>query len=195
MKNSKVAGTSQELKRLKFEGMKIFIVLILGLISGIARSQTGLMFPPLKGNSLDDKTIKVPFNNGKYSLIAIAYDKDAEDNLKGWLNPIYDSFIKKGEDGGAFDVAELYDVNFIFVPMIHGFKKVKNEFKNGTDKEYWPYIMDTEYEDVKKVQETLRVKDTKIPYFYILDKEGKIIEVQSGAFSEQKLSKLEDAVE
>ncbi len=55
--------------------------------------------------------------------------------------------------------------------------------------------MDTEKTDIKDLQKLLGVEDNKIPYFYILDKDGKIIESQSGKFTEQKMEKLEDAIE
>jgi hypothetical protein len=92
-------------------------------------------------------------------------------------------------------MAEIYDVNFVFIPMIAGFRKVAEDFKKGTDKQFWSYIMDTEKTDVKQLQETLQVSDNKIPYFFVLDKEGRVVETQSGKFSAAKLEKLEAAVE
>ena len=50
-------------------------------------------------------------------------------------------------------------------------------------------------EDIKKLKETLKAKDEKIPYFYVLEDNGKIIEVVSGAFKEEKMDKLEAAAE
>ena len=119
----------------------------------------------------------------------------AEDLLKQWLNPLYETFIKKETQSSQFDMAEIYDVNFVFIPMIAGFKKMADDFKKGTDKAFWPYIMDTQKTDIKELQKSLGVKDTKIPYFYILNKEGKVIVSESGKFSNQKLEKLEQSIE
>ena len=55
--------------------------------------------------------------------------------------------------------------------------------------------MDTEKTDIKELQKQLGVDDYKIPYFYVLDKEGKIMEVQSGKFTEAKMEKLQDAID
>ena len=41
----------------------------------------------------------------------------------------------------------------------------------------------------------LEIKDNKIPYFFVLDKNGKILDVQSGDFKEEKIDKLEEAVD
>ena len=101
------------------------------------------------------------------------------------------------KEGGTknFDVAEIYDVNFVFIPVIAGLKNVIADFKASTDKEFWPYIMDTQKTDIKKLRETLKAKDEKIPYFYVLEDSGKIIEMVSGAFKEDKMDKLEAAAE
>jgi len=160
----------------------------------LINAQKGNTFPAVKGVTLDDKAAGLPMKNGKFSIIAIAFNRGAEDDLKKWLNPLYDNFMKK-EKVGNFDMAEIYDVNFVFVPMIAGFKKIAEEFKSGTDKQFWPYIMDTEKTDVKELQKQLGVDDNKIPYFFVVDKEGKIVEVQSGKFSDAKMEKLQEAIE
>ena len=168
------------------------ISLLLGIMS--IQAQKGKTFPSLKGVTLDKKGAILPMNNGKYSIVAIAFQQGAQEDLKKWLNPLYSNFMKK-EEPGNFDMAELYDVNFIFVPVISGFKKIAEDFKSGTDKEFWPHIMSAEVADVKELEKQLGVEDNKIPYFYVLDKDGKIVEAQSGKFSDDKLEKLQDAIE
>ncbi|MBI2720689.1 MAG: hypothetical protein HYX39_00795 [Bacteroidetes bacterium] len=176
--------------------MKNLIVALYLIISAGINAQKGFQFPPMNGNTLDGKPASIPFKNNKQTIVAIAYHKGAEDDLKKWLNPLYTTFIKKEKGaGGNMDMAELYDVNFVFVPLISGFKKVANEFKSGTEKEFWPYIMDTEKSDINNIQNQLKVNNNKVPYFYVLDKDGKIIETVTGAYTDEKLEKLEDAVE
>lgn len=154
--------------------------------------QKGKSFPTINGITLDEKQITIPLKNGKETIVAIAFHRGAEEELKKWLNPLYYTFIKKSKGSNKLDMAEIYDVNFVFIPMISGFKKVAEDFKKGTDKEFWPYIMDTEKTDIKALQKELGVDDNKIPYFFVLDKNGKIIEVQSGKFKEEKVEKLEE---
>ncbi len=158
-------------------------------------AQNGKMFPVMNGVSLDDKIINLPIKNNKFTVIAIAYHKGAEEDLKKWLNPLYNMFFVKKEGGSNFDMAEIYDVNFVFVPMISGFKMIAKDFKNNTDKEFWPYIMDTEKTDIKEIQKELGVTDNKIPYFYVLDKTGKIVHVEKGSYTDAKMDALEEAVE
>jgi hypothetical protein len=173
------------------KGLLIFFL----IASQFCFSQNGKLFPLLKGSTLSGKKVQVPLHNGKYTVVAIAYGRDAEDDLKGWLNPIFETFIKVEHAPGSFDMADLYDVNFVFIPLINGFKKVVQEFKENTDKEFWDYIMDTQQTDVNDVRQQLGVKDASVPYFYVLNKEGVIITTQQGKYSEEKISKLEDAIE
>jgi hypothetical protein len=180
---------------LETKKMRIIILAVLLMTSAIISAQKSIIFPSIKGVGLDDKSVTVPAGNGKYSIIGIAFNRKAEDDLKKWLNPLYDAFIKKEKGSTNFDMAEFHDVNFVFIPMINGFKRVAEEFKKGTDKHYWPYIMDTEKTDIKELQKQLGVEDTKIPYFFVLDKDGKIVAEESGNYSEKKMATLEDAVE
>jgi hypothetical protein len=156
---------------------------------------TAQQFPAVRGTLLDGTHATLPAKNGKYSLIAIAFHRDAEDALKKWLQPLYDNFIQKGEAGDPFDMAEFHDVNFVFIPMIQGFRKVAEEFKANTDEHYWPYILDTEKTDIRSLQQQLGVKDHKQPHFYVVDPGGNVVAETQGMFSEQKLEKLEDAIE
>lgn len=172
---------------------RILSILALGCTMAL-NAQKGMQFPAMTGTTLDDKQVSLPSKNGKYTLIGIAYNRAAEEELKKWLNPTYYNFIKKGDANGQFDVAELYDVNFYFIPMISGFKKARNDFKAGTDKEFWGYILDTDA-DIKALKAQLKITDDKIPYFYILDPSGKIVEAVSGPYKEDKMDKLEDAID
>jgi hypothetical protein len=173
--------------------MRVLLLLII-FCANLLKGQTGNAFPVIHGISLDNKSITVPPKNGKYTVVAIAFHKQAEDQLKKWLNPLYDTFIKKDGEGQSFDVADIYDINFVFVPLISGFKKIAEDFKKGTDKQFWPYILDAEKTDIQELQNNLKVEDAKIPYFYVLDEKGKIIDVQKGIFTEAKLDKLEESI-
>lgn len=175
--------------------MNKILITLLTFLGLMLSAQKGKMFPAVNGILLNEKTCSLPIKNGKFTIVAIAYNRDAEDFLKQWLNPLYDNFMKKEKGTSNFDMAELYDVNFIFVPMIAGFKRIAEDFKKGTDKEFWPYILDTEKTDIKELQKQLEVKDNRIPYFYVINKEGFIMTSESGKFNEQKMQRLEEAIE
>jgi len=175
--------------------MKKIITAFLVIAALAVNAQKGETFPEIKGRALDGKDVALPFKNKKYTVVAMAYHRGAEDELKKWLNPLYYTFVKKQKGTTNFDMTEIYDVNFIFVPMISGFKKFADDFKASTDKEFWPYIVDTEKTDINALKKKLGVTESKIPYFYVLDADGKIVEVQSGEYKEAKIGKMEEAIE
>lgn len=175
------------------KNLKTIIAIL--LLSNALSAQKGQQFPAVNGTCLNDKAMSMPIKNGKETIVAIAFHRGAEDELKKWLNPLYYTFMKKPDKkDNKFDMAEVYDVNFVFIPMISGFKKIADDFKAGTQKEFWPYILDTEKTDVKGMQKQLGLKDNKIPYFFVLDKDGKILDMQSGEYNEAKVDALEEAV-
>jgi hypothetical protein len=175
--------------------IKTTIIVLSALVSIPAGAQNPVNFPVVKGETLDNKVITIPHTNTKYTIIGVAFNRHAEDELKRWLNPMYETFIKDESGGGGFDMAEYHDVNFIFIPMIAGLSTVADDFKKGTDKQFWPYILDIEKKDAKELERVLNVKDNKIPYFYAVDPNGKILEMVSGSYSSDKLDKLEEAVD
>ncbi len=174
--------------------MKAFLHIFFLIFSLNLKAQKGEQFPLITGKALDNKPVSIPTKNAKYSIVGIAYNRAAEKELKKWLNPMYYTFVKKQSGKSNFDVAEVYDVNFQFIPLISGFKKAAEDFKNGTDKEFWPYIIDADT-DIKIIKKQFNITNDKDPYFYVLDKSGKIVEWVSGEFSEAKMDKLEEAVD
>ncbi|MDP1803402.1 MAG: hypothetical protein Q8L81_18710 [Bacteroidota bacterium] len=172
---------------------KAFTLLVLAAtLSGAA--QKGKTFPDTQGATLDDKEKSIPFKNGKVSILAVAFHRGAEDELKKWLNPLYNTFMVKSK-AKTLDMSTVYDVNFVFVPMIGGIKMIADEFKASTDKAFWPVVLDTKKSDMKAAAASLGVTDRKIPWIFVLDKDGKVIDVQTGEYSEDKIDAMEEAME
>lgn len=172
--------------------MKTIFSYLLLFLAVNSYSQVGKTFPKIDGFDLSDKPLTLPQKNGKYTIVAIAYLREAEPQMKKWLNPLFEEFVNK--DKGGLDMSESHDVNFYFVPMISGLKNAKMDYKNNTDKGFWPYVMDTDKYDIKGMQKDLGVENPKIPYFYVLDKDGKIVNVQSGSFADDKMEKMAEAI-
>jgi len=173
--------------------MKKLLILSALIVTISTSAQTGKAFPVIIGEMLDGKAASLPVKNGKETVVAWVFSRKAEDALKKWLNPLYSTFMDKAKSKSPHDMTGSYDVNFYFIPMIGGIKMIREEFKSTTDKGFWPYVMDTDKTDMKLQAKVLDIKDKEIPYIMVLDKTGKIIETQSGAFSEDKLEKIEEA--
>ena len=91
-------------------------------------------------------------------------------------------------------MANYFDVNYYFIPLISGFKKAAADFKAATQKELWGNVIDCDT-DIKLLKEQLKPSNDDSPYFYVLDVNGKIVELVSGSYSESKMEKIQDAIE
>lgn len=175
--------------------MKIIISLIVLVTTLNITAQVGKPFPPLKGVTLDEKPFVIPTDTkGKSTIICIAYSKRAEDALHAWLSPIYNQFIAKT---GMMD--DLFDLNVLFIPMFTGIHQISEnmalkQLKDGTDKIYYKHII-CYHGSIHPYKEELNFEEKEFPYFYILDKEGKIIYTTKGLYSEKKMEEIADKIE
>lgn len=181
----------------------LFIIVIAALTMAFTpnRGVIGTIFPRMECEDYNGKAVNLPTDTkGKYTLLCIAFSTDAESNLKTWINPIYNKFIGKVDASQAdvFDIHVDYDVNLYFIPMFTGFNKLasntsKEKIKSQTDKELYPYLLF--YDGGKTYKEELDFKKRDIPYFFVLDKTGKVVYTTSGKYDDSKLEKIVDIFE
>ncbi|MBC7695684.1 MAG: hypothetical protein H7141_09590 [Burkholderiales bacterium] len=172
--------------------LTIFITLFLPL-AFIAQIKGN--FPTLSGHTLEGSAVTVPIKGTpKFTIVGICYKRAAESDLKTWIQPMYDVFVAKANGTDYFDVGSYYDVNYFFIPLISGFKKAAADFKASTQPDLWKNVIDCDT-DIDLLKAQLKPADEGIPYFYVIDTAGKIIEIVSGKFSENKMEKIQDAID
>jgi len=160
-------------------------------ISTLISAQVGKQFPAITGKTLEDMAITIPSDTkGKFTLIAMAYSKKSDEELQTWFEPVHYKFIAKA---GMFD--KDYDVNIYFIPMFTGVKKMsaaiaKKKAKTRVNKKLHPYMLFYKGE-LQKYKELLGIEKKDTPYFFVLDKEGKIIYVTSGKYTDDKMEEVE----
>ena len=175
----------------------LFSLVLLGCFLRAAAQVIGTPFPDMVAETVDDKKVNLPLDaNGKYTLLGLAYSKKSEDELNSWFSPIFNKFIQKPEGMMA---GMGYDVNVYFVPMFTGVNAAatntaKKKALKNTDPKLLPYILFYKGE-LKKYKEALDFERRDVPYFFILDPQGKIIYATSGAYSEAKMDALEEVIE
>lgn len=162
------------------------------------KNAIGKVFTECSGETFSGKSVSIPNDTkGKFTILWLAFSRKAEDDMKTWLNPVYNHFIVKKDDEDAFSAAANYDINFYFIPLLNRVNQVlgdKEKIKNKTDKEFWPYVMFFKGE-VKPYVEYLSIEDKDTPYFFVLDESGKIVHWEKGKYTEAKLTKIEDYLE
>ncbi len=156
----------------------------------------GKVFPSMEAETVEDKKVMLPVDTkGKYTLVGLAYSKKSEDDLNGWFSPVYNKFVRKTT--GMLEGMG-YDVNVYFVPMFTGVNAAatgtaKKKALKNIDPILLPYILFYKGE-LKPYKEALDFEKRDIPYFFVLDPEGKIVFAISGAFTEDKLDEVEESI-
>jgi hypothetical protein len=158
-------------------------------------AQSKVQFPSLNGHTLEGNAISLPLaKTAKFTIIGLCYKRSAEEDLKTWIQPMYDVFVAKPNAGDFGDVANYFDVNYYFIPLISGFKKAANDFKSATQKDLWKNVIDCDT-DIKLLKEQLKPTNDDVPYFYVLNEKGQIVEVVSGKYTEAKMDKIQEAID
>lgn len=165
-------------------------------VSGYAQV-IGKQFPDMNAETAEDKKVVLPLDaRGKFTLLGLAYSKKSEDELRTWFDPIFSKFIQKPE---GLLAGMGYDVNVFFIPMFTGINAAvegtaKRKTLKNIDPRLLPYILFYKGE-LKLYKEALDFEKRDIPYFFVLNAEGKIVYATSGSFTEEKLGEIEDVIE
>lgn len=160
----------------------------------IGKAQKGEIFPTIEGESLTNKMVTIPNDiKGKFTLVGLAWSKKSEEDLESWLVPVYDLFIDKK----TFIPID-YDVNLFFIPMFSGIKQgayqsVMEKSKKELDLKLAPHVLFYKG-SIKEYREKLSLTNKDIPYFFVLDKTGKIVYITSGEYTPEKLDKMEEFI-
>lgn len=171
---------------------KIVVALSVLFCCQVAVGQT---IPTFIGSTAEDKSLSIPeVSKGKYALICFASSKKAQADLESWLNPVYNRYIAKT---GFMD--DMFDVDVFFVPIFGGAEgtmqaTIKRRFIETAQKDVWPHLVFAE-KGLKETLAPLKMDNESVPYFFFLDKDGKIVYRTSGAFSEEKFDAIDDLVE
>ena len=154
-------------------------------------------FPDLPTETLEQKAVLLPEHTlGKFTLLGLAWSRKSEDELRTWYAPVFETFIRKGT--GMLAALD-HDINVYFVPMFTGINAAatgparKATLKN-TDPLLQPHILFYRG-DMKPYRELLRSEQRDIPFFFLLDREGNIRYVTSGACSDEKMEAIESAID
>lgn len=175
--------------------MRIIGLMISLVLSVWMTAQNKTNFPSLQGHTLEGGAISLPLaKTEKFTIIGLCYKRSAEEDLKTWIQPMYDVFVAKPNAGDFGDVANYFDVNYYFIPLISGFKKAANDFKEATQKDLWKNVIDCDT-DIKLLKEQLKPTNDDVPYFYVLNEKGQIVEVVSGKYTEAKMDKIQEAID
>lgn len=177
---------------------KTVVTVFLLLVNAVSFSQVvGKTFPDMEAETIDDVKVMLPEKvKGKYTLLGLAYSKKSEDELNTWFQPVFEKFIQKNK--GVFEDFG-YDVHVYFIPMFTGVNAAatgtaKKKAVKNVDPNLLPYLLFYKGE-LKPYKEALDFEKKDVPYFFVLDAEGKIVYATSGSYSAKKMDAVEAVME
>lgn len=174
---------------------KLSLVLSTLLFCQFAWSQVGDQFPDIEVVDLNEKTINIPEDSkGKFTLVGIAFSEDAQRDLYSWSQPVFSMFM---DDNNLNSL--VYDPNVYLILMFTGvnqvaYNKAREQIKAGTEESLNDNVVMYKGK-MEDYREKLDMKKRKIPHFFVLDKEGKIIYETKGRYSSEVLNKVADMIE
>ena len=172
--------------------------LVIASFNSLFSQVIGKPFPKMETETVEDKSIVLPDDaQDKFTLVGLAYSKKSESDLNTWFSPVYNRFIK--EDGGGLFAGFGYDVNVYFVPMFTGAKATaegtaKKQATKNMDPLLLPHILFYKGK-LKPYKEALEFDKKDVPYFFVINKEGKIVYATTGRFTEGKMEEVEEVLE
>ena len=179
--------------------LKKFIMFAAFALAGFhVSAQIGSAFPQIKGETVEDQKVSIPEDSrGKYTLVGMAFSKKSDDELQSWFKPVYSRFLQDAGNAGLFsDFA--YDVNVYFIPMFSGLKKAaagvaKKKALKEVDEALQPHIL-FYVGEIASYREALGLEEKDQPYFFVLDKEGKVVYATSGKYTSGKMEEVEEVL-
>jgi len=148
-------------------------------------------FPSIETEKLTGETVKVPDSfEGFYTLIGVGTSKKAEDELRTWQAPVYNKFIAKT---GLMD--DMYNVKVCFLPLFTGIakagkNKVVKKLKANNESVVYDHLYI--YSGSREPFNHFGIDDKSTPYFYLLDKTGKVIWRSEGRFRQKYIDEIEE---
>ena len=158
-------------------------------------AQVGDPFPTIKVADLNEDSITLPEDSkGKFTLIGVAFSEDAQRDLYTWSDPVFQKFMNDDNLNSM-----VYDPNVYLILMFTGVNsiaanKAKEKIQEGTDESLKDNVVlyKGKMEDYRK---KLNMKNRKVPYFFVLDREGKVIYETQGGYQYHILEKVGEMIE
>lgn len=158
-------------------------------------AQDGEVFPEITAENLNNEQVSLPQDHkGQFAVIGVAFSEDAQDDLYTWGPPVHNLFLD--EEGLN---AMVYDVKVNLLLLFTGvnkaaYNKAEKLIKEGTEETYRDHILLYKGE-MADYRDDLEMDDRKVPYIFVLDKEGTIIHSTSGRYTSAKMEKIAELVE
>lgn len=167
------------------------LFLLPALLFSITLVQGQEVFPRMVGETSAGTTVALPLAPHEgYTVVAVAFGKKAEPLLEAWYAPAYARFVAKS---GLF--AGDYQAELFLVPLFTGANRAAygasmNKLRKEVDPDIARRVLFVK-EGAAELIAALGLTDKDIPYFFVLDSQGRVLERVQGAYTVERLEALE----
>lgn len=169
-------------------------ITLLSFLACAVAAQGQDRFPIMHGERADGSAIELPGQlSTPFIVIGLAYGQKAQPALEDWYEPVYLRFVAKH---GLFATA--YSTEVYFVPLFTGPDKAAyapslKKFRQSAEPEVADRVVFVK-EDADEIRRALALTDKDIPYFFVVDRERRIVHRAQGDFSDDKLEAIEEVL-
>lgn len=173
--------------------MKIVIAFLLGTAC-TAVAQKVLPFEPITPKIMSGGTINIPNDvKGKHTLLFVAFSEKSKESLVTWAEPVWNTFMVENPLN-----IEPYDVNLYLAIMLFGFAgkadaEVEKMVKKSLHPDWHKYIL-LHKGSLKPYSDEPDFKKRHVANVFLFNSKGELIYRDAGDYTEEKLHKLEKAI-
>lgn len=172
---------------------KLISLLLLSVVTLSSFSPTAEVFPTITCTNLKNKQVVLPTAyQGQRTVVALMLSAKADKQMQKWAQPLYNSLVADGM--GGMMGGNMYQAKLCFVGVVKGLAKVAlpellKKAKQEVDAKYHEQFMYTDTELSPLIQR-LGITNKEVPYFITLEKDGTILHIESGEYSDDKLNEI-----
>lgn len=153
----------------------------------IATPALAQQFPTIESKDLNERAVTLPQDFGaNRSLLFIAFEQEQQTDVNTWL-----PFAEQLEQNGQ---AKFYELPVLpsALRLVGGF--IQNGMRSGIPSQATRAKTITLYTNVSRFRANLGLGPTNQIYAVVIDRAGKVLAVEGGAYSDAKAQKLRAAL-
>jgi hypothetical protein len=166
----------------------LLFILIISLTILSSFNPKGIPFPELIATNVNGETVKLPQDNGRNCIIALAFSANSRTELNTWIEPLSNVFNRQSTEEEV--LTDPYNSDLFLVNMYtkeNEYEEALKVFQTDLQEELKSHVL-LYTGNVSSYKKELGLSDQF--YIFTLDLHGNIMHTVSGTYSEEKLQEM-----
>ena len=171
--------------------MKSLFIFLLAVSGNVCFSQD--TFTPVPCQDLDNRQLTFPQGATQNTVVVITFSDKAAEELKTWVDPLYQKFIAKSALLDALFSADIKLLSFVSISQLALIKTNTAAIRKEVPLPLHNSVLYTTA-SADNIKSQISFKNEKTVYVLVLSPDGKILKQLSGSFTEDKMEAIEDVL-